>query len=145
MALHVLAHNLTRVMNIVGRQKLNRIRLNGVLNRCCARVFVLESMLLIWVVEIVLQHNPLDSRHCSYDHGTRSEIIGGCSAIRTMTGYGTAGAVSSANGKPQTDCGRGAPVHRPPRICARRWRTSSPLLQGLIFGTDNLCQSADLP
>src|SRR3981081_4249275 len=71
----------------------NRIRLNGLLNRCCALVFVLESMLLIWVVEIVLQHNPLDSRHCSYDHGTRSEIIGGCSAIRTMTGYGTAGAV----------------------------------------------------
>ena len=37
----------------------NRIRLNGLLNRCCALVFVLESMLLIWVVEIVLQHGVI--------------------------------------------------------------------------------------
>jgi hypothetical protein len=36
--------------------------LNGVLDRCCALVFVLKSMLLIWVVEIVLQHNPPNER-----------------------------------------------------------------------------------
>jgi hypothetical protein len=31
------------------------------------------------------------SRHCSYDHGTRSKVIAKCSAIRRMTGYGTEG------------------------------------------------------
>src|SRR6516165_4396624 len=33
-----------------------RIRLNGVLNRCCAFGLILESILLILVVKIVLQH-----------------------------------------------------------------------------------------
>jgi hypothetical protein len=35
----------------------NRIRLSGILNQCCALVFVLESLLLVLVVKIVLQHN----------------------------------------------------------------------------------------
>jgi hypothetical protein len=33
-----------------------RIRLNGVLNRCCALVLVLESILLNLVVKLALQH-----------------------------------------------------------------------------------------
>ena len=40
------------------RARNNRIRLNGGLNQCCAQVFVLESILLISVVKIVLQHIP---------------------------------------------------------------------------------------
>src|ERR1700730_7601063 len=39
-----------------------RIRLNGVLNRCCAFGLFLESILLILVVKIVLQHIPPNSR-----------------------------------------------------------------------------------
>jgi hypothetical protein len=39
------------------RSRNNRIRLNGALNQCCAFAFVLESILLILVVKIVLQHN----------------------------------------------------------------------------------------
>src|SRR5664279_5705958 len=35
----------------------NRIRLKDFLNQCCALVSVLESILLILVVKIVLQHN----------------------------------------------------------------------------------------
>ena len=41
------------------RSRNNRIRLNGALNQCCAFAFVLESILLILVVKIVLQHNLL--------------------------------------------------------------------------------------
>src|SRR3974390_3375594 len=40
-----------------------RIRLNGVLNRCCAFGLILESILLILVVKIVLQHIPPESGH----------------------------------------------------------------------------------
>src|SRR5262245_43271955 len=40
-----------------------RIRLNGVLNRCCALVHNLESILRAQALKIVLQHNPLGSRH----------------------------------------------------------------------------------
>src|SRR5260370_22128080 len=36
-----------------------RIRLNRVLNRCCAPVLVLESILLNLVVKIVLQHGVI--------------------------------------------------------------------------------------
>lgn len=36
----------------------NRIRLKDFFNQCCALVSVLESILLILVVKIVLQHNP---------------------------------------------------------------------------------------
>src|ERR1017187_8263863 len=45
------------------RESNNRIRLNDVLNLCCALAFVLESILLILIVKIVLQHNPPESRH----------------------------------------------------------------------------------
>src|SRR5437660_6648139 len=38
------------------RARNNRIRLNGGLNQYCAQVFVLESILLLSVEEIVLQH-----------------------------------------------------------------------------------------
>ena len=38
-----------------------RIRLSGVLNRCCALVLILESILLVLLVKIVLQHNPAES------------------------------------------------------------------------------------
>jgi hypothetical protein len=41
----------------------HRIRLNDVLNRCCALGLVLESILLILVVKIVLQHILPDSGH----------------------------------------------------------------------------------
>jgi hypothetical protein len=41
----------------------NRIQLSGVLNLCCVLMLVLESILLILVVKIVLQHIPLESRH----------------------------------------------------------------------------------
>jgi hypothetical protein len=40
-----------------------RIRLNAVLNRCCAPVLVLESILLNLVAKIVLQHNRPESGH----------------------------------------------------------------------------------
>jgi hypothetical protein len=40
-----------------------RIRLSTVLNRRCAPVLVLESILLSSVAKIVLQHNPPESRH----------------------------------------------------------------------------------
>src|SRR5262249_22643231 len=40
-----------------------RIRLDGVLNRCCALVLVLELILLNLVVKIVLQHIPRQSGH----------------------------------------------------------------------------------
>jgi hypothetical protein len=43
----------------------NRIRLNDFLNQCCALVSVLESILLILVVKIVLQHNRMHSGHSS--------------------------------------------------------------------------------
>jgi hypothetical protein len=33
-----------------------QIRLNGILNRCCALASVLESIFLVLVVKIVLQH-----------------------------------------------------------------------------------------
>jgi hypothetical protein len=39
----------------------NRIPLRGVLNRCCAFGLALESILLILVVKIVLQHIPSES------------------------------------------------------------------------------------
>jgi hypothetical protein len=39
------------------RESNNRIRLNDVLNQCCALAFVLESTLLILIAKIVLQHN----------------------------------------------------------------------------------------
>jgi hypothetical protein len=42
-----------------------RIQLNDVLNRCCAPVLVLESILLDLVAKIVLQHNPRESGHWS--------------------------------------------------------------------------------
>src|SRR5262245_34934037 len=35
----------------------DRIRLTGILNRCCAPLLVLESILLNLVAKIVLQHN----------------------------------------------------------------------------------------
>jgi hypothetical protein len=41
----------------------NRIQLSGVLNLCCVLMLVLESILLIWVVKIVLQHIPRESGH----------------------------------------------------------------------------------
>ena len=41
----------------------NRIQLNGTLNQCCALVCILESILLILVVKILLQHNHLKSGH----------------------------------------------------------------------------------
>ncbi|MGE5774018.1 MAG: hypothetical protein ACM3Z4_18640, partial [Hyphomicrobiales bacterium] len=45
------------------RERNNRIRLNASLNQYCVSAFVLESMLLDLVVEIVLQHYPLESGH----------------------------------------------------------------------------------
>src|SRR5215468_7129844 len=47
-----------------------RIPLNGVLNRYCALVLVLESILLNLVVKIVLQHIPPES-------GQIADISGG--------------------------------------------------------------------
>jgi len=41
----------------------NRIRLNASLNQYCVSAFVLESILLVWVVKIVLQHNHSESGH----------------------------------------------------------------------------------
>src|SRR5450759_3443487 len=43
------------------REGNNRIRLNDVLNQCCALAFVLKSILLILIVKIVLQHNPTEA------------------------------------------------------------------------------------
>src|SRR5207244_9691219 len=39
------------------RERNNRISPNCVLNQCCVSAFVLESILLVWVVKLVLQHN----------------------------------------------------------------------------------------
>ena len=45
------------------RERNNRICLNGTLNQCCVFAFVLESMLLVLVMKIVLQHNHSNSGH----------------------------------------------------------------------------------
>ncbi len=45
------------------RESKNRIRLNGTLNQGCALVFVLESILLVLVAKIVLQHIRGKSGH----------------------------------------------------------------------------------
>ena len=45
------------------RSRNNRIRLSSALNQCCALAFVLESILLVFVVKIVLQHIRSNSGH----------------------------------------------------------------------------------
>ena len=45
------------------RSRNNRIRLDGTLNQCCALAFVIESILLVLVVKIVLQHIHSNSGH----------------------------------------------------------------------------------